>query len=72
MTTPATELNRQVWIGRAFDDALREAEDLFGRILEVELQHVAALFRLGVLRAQQGRREEAVGTFRCTNAIERP
>jgi tetratricopeptide (TPR) repeat protein len=74
MTTPATELNRQVWIGRAFDDArtlqgqgkLREAEDLYGRILEVEPQHVAALFRLGVLRAQQGRREEAVGTFRCT------
>jgi tetratricopeptide (TPR) repeat protein len=73
MTTPATEPNRQVWIGRAFDDArtlqsqgkLHEAEELYGRVLEVEPQHVAALFRLGVLRAQLGRRKEAVGAFRC-------
>ena len=72
MTTRVSGLSRQGQIARAFDAArtlqaqrkLREAEALYGRIVEIEPQHVAALFRLGTLRAQQGRREEAVGTFR--------
>jgi tetratricopeptide (TPR) repeat protein len=77
MTTPATESNQQSQIGRVFDAArtlqsqgkLREAEELYGHILKVEPQHVAALFRLGTLRTQQGRHVEAVAAFRRAAAI---
>jgi tetratricopeptide (TPR) repeat protein len=77
VTTPVTESDRQVRIGQAFDAArtlqsqgkLREAEELYGRILKVEPQHVAALFRLGALRAQQGKREAALAAFRRAAAV---
>jgi tetratricopeptide (TPR) repeat protein len=72
MTTPSSDLSRQGQIARAFAAArtlqaqgkLRDAEELYGRIVEIEPQHVAALFRLGVLRAQQGHREQAIRVFR--------
>jgi tetratricopeptide (TPR) repeat protein len=72
MTTRMSELSRQGQIARAFDAArtlqaqgkLRVAEELYCRIVEIEPQHVAALFRLGALRAQQGKREGALGAFR--------
>jgi hypothetical protein len=61
MNSPAASPQKHdvVSIGRAFEIARKlheagkwpEAEQLYGRILALEPQHAAALFRLGSIRA---------------------
>jgi tetratricopeptide (TPR) repeat protein len=69
-----------VFVGRVFAIARKlheagkwlEAEQLYQRILALEPQHVATLFRLGSIRAKQGRIDEAVVLFRrVANAATR-
>jgi tetratricopeptide (TPR) repeat protein len=72
MPTASTSGSETVCIGDAFDLArqlqgqgqLSEAEQLYRRILAVAPEHFASVFRLGSIRAQQGRIDDAVLLFR--------
>jgi tetratricopeptide (TPR) repeat protein len=79
MSSPAASPQKHdaVFVGRVFAIARKlqdagkwpAAEQLYQRILALEPQHVASLFRLGSIRAKQGRIDEAVVLFgRVANA----
>jgi tetratricopeptide (TPR) repeat protein len=70
--TPSPQKHDAVSIGKVFEIARKlheagkwpAAEQLYWRILALEPQHMASLFRLGSIRAKQGRIDEAIVLFR--------
>jgi tetratricopeptide (TPR) repeat protein len=74
MSSPSASLQKHdaVAIGRVFTIARAlheigkwpEAEQLYRHILTLEPEHAASLFRLGSIRAKQGRIDEAIVLFR--------